>query len=86
MLEALKQTDVLRGRDEFRQLHRPAKQLQRTLGDLRDLKRFVDHADRSPSESGKAARKHPPGYRYRAERLLDAAIAAHRELKHAEAS
>lgn len=86
MLEALRETDALRGRDEFQQLHRPAKQLQRTLGDLRDLDRFVDHADRSPSKNGKAARKHPPGYRHRTEKLLDAAIAAHRDLKHAEAS
>lgn len=85
MLEALRETDALRGRDEFQQLHRPAKQLQRTLGDLRDLKRFVDHADTSPSENGKGTRKHPPGYRRRAEKLLDAAIAAHRDLKHAEA-
>lgn len=86
MLEALRETDALRRRDELQQLHRPAKQLQRTLGDLRDLERFVDHADKSPSAGGKGASKHPPGYRRRTEKLLDAAIAAHRDLKHAGAS
>jgi CHAD domain-containing protein len=86
MLEALRETDALLGRDEFQQLHRPTKQLQRTLGDLRDIERFVDHADRSPSKNGKAAGKHPPGYRRRTEKLLDAAIAAHRDLKRAGAS
>ena len=86
MLEALRETDALRGRYELQQLHRPAKQLQRTLGDLRDLKRFADHADKSLSGSGKAARKHPPGYRHRTEKLLDAAIAAHRDLKRAGAA
>jgi CHAD domain-containing protein len=86
MLESLRETDTLRGRDVLQQLHRPAKQLQRTLGDLRDLKRFADHADKSMSGSGKAARKHPPGYRHRTEKLLNAAIAAHRDLKDARAA
>lgn len=86
MLEALRETDALRGRDELQQLHRPAKLLQRTLGDLRDLKRFADHADRSPSAHDKGARKHPPGYRDRTEKLWDAAIAAYRDLKNAGAS
>ena len=84
MLEALRETDALRGRDEWQQLHRPAKQLQRTLGDLRDLKRFADHADTSPSANGKGAKTHPPAYRHRTEKLLDAAIAAYRDLKNAE--
>ena len=84
MLEALKETEALRGRDEWQRLHRPAKQLQRTLGDLRDLKRFADHADTSPSASGKGAKTHPPAYRHRTEKLLDAAIAAYRDLKNAE--
>jgi CHAD domain-containing protein len=83
MLEALKEADAFRGKNEWQRLHRPAKQLQRTLGDLRDLERFADHADRSRSKS---ARKHPPGYRHRTEKLLDEAIAAHRDLKHAGAS
>jgi CHAD domain-containing protein len=82
MLEALKQTDVLRGRDEWQQLHRPAKRLQRSLGDLRDLERF---ADLPAAENRKPASKHPPGFRHRSEKLLDAAIAAHRDLTQASA-
>jgi CHAD domain-containing protein len=84
MLEALTETVALRGRDEFRHLHPPAKRLQRALGDMRDLERFADLADGSPpAENGKRGRKHPPGYRDRREKLLDAAIAAHRDLRHA---
>ena len=86
MLEALTETVALRGRDEFRHLHPPAKRLQRALGDMRDLERFADLADGSPpAEKGKRGRKHPPGYRDRREKLLDAAIAAHRDLTDAEA-
>jgi CHAD domain-containing protein len=70
ILEALKGTAVLRKRGEWQRLHRPAKQLQRALGDLRDLERFSELAEGSP-----------PGYRRRTEKLLDAAIAAHRDLK-----
>ncbi|HMM88773.1 CHAD domain-containing protein [Bradyrhizobium sp.] len=83
MLEALKESGALRGQREWQQLHRPAKRLQRTLGDLRDLERFADLADRSLAESGKHAAKHPPGFRQRTEKLLDAASAAHRDLRHA---
>jgi CHAD domain-containing protein len=85
MLEALTETVPLWGRGEFRHLHRPAKQLQRALGDMRDLKRFADLAGGSPlAENGKRDRKRPPGYRRRREKLLGAAIAAHRDLQHAE--
>jgi CHAD domain-containing protein len=84
MLEALTETLALWFRDEFRHLHPPAKRLQRALGDMRDLERFADLADGSPqAEKGKRGRKHPPGYRDRREKLLDAAIAAHRDLRHA---
>jgi CHAD domain-containing protein len=84
MLEALTETVALWGRVEFHHLHRPAKRLQRALGDMRDLERFADLADGSPpAENGKRGRKHPPGYRDRREKLLDAAIAAHRDLRHA---
>jgi CHAD domain-containing protein len=84
MLEALTETVALRGRAEFHHLHRPAKRLQRALGDMRDLERFADLAEGSPhAENGKRGRKHPPGYRDRREKLLDAAIAAHRDLRHA---
>jgi CHAD domain-containing protein len=86
MLEALTETVPLWGRGEFRHLHRPAKRLQRALGDMRDLKRFADLASGSTlAEGGKRDKKRPPGYRHRREKLLDAAIAAHRDLTDAEA-
>jgi len=87
MLEALTETVSLRGLGEFHRLHRPAKRLQRALGDMRDIERFAGLASGPPRvENGKRDRKHPPGYRHRREKLLDAAIAAHRDLKHARAS
>ncbi|MEH2527697.1 MULTISPECIES: CHAD domain-containing protein [unclassified Bradyrhizobium] len=86
MLEALTETVAPRGRGELRHLHRPAKRLQRALGDLRDLKRFAGLASGSPqAENGNRGKKHPPGYRRRKEKLLGAAIAAHRDLMHAGA-
>jgi CHAD domain-containing protein len=86
MLEALTETVALRGRDEFRHLHPPAKRLQRALGDMRDLERLAGLADGSPlADNGKRGKKHPPGYRQRREKLLGVAIAAHRDLKHAGA-
>ena len=87
MLEALTETVSLRGLGEFHRLHRPAKRLQRALGDMRDIERFAGLASGPLRvENGKRDRKHPPGYRHRREKLLDAAIAAHRDLKHARAS
>jgi len=84
VLEALTETVALGGLGEFHRLHRPAKRLQRALGDMRDLERFAGLASGSPqAENGKRDRRHPPGYRHRMEKLLDAAIAAHRDLKHA---
>lgn len=74
ILEALKGTGALPKENEWRRLHRPAKQLQRTLGDLRDLTRFSELSEGSP-----------PGSRRRTDKLLDAAVAAHRDLKHAAA-
>ena len=86
MLEALTETVALLGRGEFHHLHRPAKRLQRALGDMRDLERFAGLAGGSPqAENGKRGKKHPPGYRHRREKLLGDAIAAHRDLKHAGA-
>jgi CHAD domain-containing protein len=83
MLEALTETVALWGRGEFHKLHRSAKRLQRTLGDMRDLERLASLAGGTPqAESGKRASKHPPGYRQRREKLLGTAIAAHRDLKH----
>jgi CHAD domain-containing protein len=86
MLEALMETVGVLGPGEFHHLHRPAKQLQRALGDMRDLERFAGLADGSPRvENGKRGKKHPPGYRRRRDKLLGDAIAAHRDLKHARA-
>jgi CHAD domain-containing protein len=86
MLEALRETFALLSRSEFHRLHRPAKRLQRALGDMRDLERFADLAGGSPqAEDGKRGKKHPPGYDHRREKLLGDAIAAHRGLKHAGA-
>jgi hypothetical protein len=86
MLEALAKTADLGGRSEWRDLHRPAKRLQRALGDLRDLERFADLAGGLPhAENGKRAKQRPPGYRRRKKKLLDAAMAAHRDLKQTEA-
>ena len=84
MLEALTETVSLRDRGEFHRLHRPAKRLQRALGDMRDLERFAGLADGSPqADNGKRGKQHPPGYSHRRERLLEAAIAAHRDLQQA---
>jgi hypothetical protein len=54
------------------------------LGDLRDIERLAGLACGSPqAENGKRGEKHPPGYSHRREKLLGAAITAHRDLKHA---
>jgi CHAD domain-containing protein len=85
MLEALTETVALWRRGRLHHLHQPARRLQRALGDLRDLKRFADFADGSPPpENGKRDKKRPPGYDRRKEKLLGTAIAAYRDLKHAE--
>ena len=84
MLEALTETVDLWGRNEWRHLHRPAKRLQRALGDMRDLERFAGYASGSPqAENGTRGSKHPPGYRHQREKLLGVAVAAHRDLKQA---
>jgi len=86
VLEALTETVALLGRSEFHHLHRPAKRLQRALGDMRDLERFAGLAGGSPqAENGKRGKEQPPGYAHRREKLLGDAIAAHRDLKHAGA-
>jgi CHAD domain-containing protein len=86
MLEALGETVALLGRSEFHHLHRPAKRLQRALGDMRDLERFAGLAGGSPqAENDKRGKEQPPGYAHRREKLLGDAIAAHRDLKHAGA-
>lgn len=71
MLEALTDIVPMRSRAELRQVHSAAKRLQRTLGDLRDLKRFAGLP--------------PPGYRRRQETLASAAVRAWRHLRQAGA-
>jgi CHAD domain-containing protein len=83
MLEALTGIVPLFDRGQFHHVHRPAKRLQRTLGDLRDLKRF---ATPGLSAEGDSPGKHrPPGYRRQRKRLRRAAIGAYRSLKDAGA-
>jgi CHAD domain-containing protein len=84
MLEALRQSVARLGAREFHHLDRPAKRLQRALGDVRDLERFAGLAGGSPqADNGRRGKKRPPGYRRRREKLLGDAIAAHRDLKQA---
>jgi CHAD domain-containing protein len=86
MLEALTETVPLWERGKFHHWHRPAKRLQRALGDMRDLKRLADLAgELSPAGHGSRGARRPPGYRRRKKKLLDAAMAAHRDLKQTEA-
>lgn len=82
MLEALTETVAVRGRGELKQLHGPAKRLQRALGDHRDLTRLAGLA--RSDEGGK--RKLPPGYRRRRQELMDDAVEAYRSLKQAGVS
>lgn len=81
MLEALTDTVSVFGRDEVRHVQRPARRLQRSLGDLRDLKRFATLG--RPAKGGSPGKKRPPGYKRRRKKLLDAALAAHRDLDQA---
>jgi CHAD domain-containing protein len=78
MIETLTETVPLWGRGKSRRLHRAAKRLQRALGDMRDLERLADLA-----ANGKRGGR-PPGYRLERKELLGAAVAAYRDLKHAE--
>jgi CHAD domain-containing protein len=86
MLEALTKIVPLCDPGEFRHMHKAAKDLQRALGDLRDLRRFGRlGAGSRPPQGGKQERRWPPGYRPQKKKLLEAAIAAHRSLKQADA-
>lgn len=83
MLEALTDIVPVFGHGEFRHVHRPAKQLQRTLGDLRDLKRFARPG--LSAEGGHTGQSRPPGYRRQRQKLRRAALSAYRGLKDAGA-
>ena len=78
MLEALTDIVAVYGRAEARHAHSAAKRLQRTLGDLRDLKRFAGLA---PS----AGKRRPAGYRRQRDKLRRAAVKAWRDLQQASA-
>jgi CHAD domain-containing protein len=79
MLEALTDIVPLRCRSGFRHVHRPAKRLQRALGDLRDLKRLARLG--VSADVGGPGKKPPPDYRRRNKDLLHAAADACRSLK-----
>lgn len=77
MLESLRASKALSKRSEFNLMHRSARELQRSLGDLRDLVQFADLA----RSQARRSKRYPPGYIQRSDKLLDAAIAARRDLK-----
>lgn len=83
MLEALTGIVPVFGRGEFRHVHKPAKRLQRTLGDLRDLKRFAK--SRRSAKGDHPGKQWPPGYRRQRQKLRSAAMSAYRDLKDAGA-
>lgn len=72
VLEALGDICPPTARTKLRHRHKPAKGLQRALGDLRDLQRL--------RRMGASARK-PPGYAKQKKQLLATAHAARRDLK-----
>jgi CHAD domain-containing protein len=81
MLEALTGIVPVLDHGEFHRVHRPAKRLQRTLGDLRDLKRFARPG--LSAETDHPGKHWPPGYRRQRQKLRNAAISAYRSLKDA---
>jgi CHAD domain-containing protein len=83
MIEALTGIVPVFDRGAFRHVHRPAKRLQRTLGDLRDLKRFARPG--LSAESDDPGQHRPPGYRRQRQKLRSAAMSAYRSLRDAGA-
>jgi CHAD domain-containing protein len=83
MLEALTGIVPVFDRDNFRHVHRPAKRLQRALGDLRDLKRFAKPG--LSAEGDRPGEHRPPGYRRQRQKLRSAALSAYRSLRDAGA-
>jgi CHAD domain-containing protein len=79
MLETPPDIAPVGSHDQFRRMRGPAKRLQRTLGDHRDLERFGRLGP--PPEDAKQGDHRPPGYRGRKKKLLTAAVAAYRDLK-----
>ncbi len=86
MLEVLTDIVPVSVHGEFRRLHRPAKCLQRVLGDLRDLERFSRlGAGSLPPEGGRQGNLRPPGYLRQEKKLLVAAVEAYHGLGQVEA-
>ena len=87
MLEALRGVFPKPDRARIRRTQKPARRLQRALGDLRDLKRFgrVGTVSLQPA-GGRRNVGRPPHYRKQTRKLLAEALAAHRGLKRAKAS
>ena len=83
MLEALTGIVPVFDPGEFRHVHRSAKRLQRTLGDLRDLKCFAKQG--LPAEGDHPREHRPPGYRRQRQKLRSAAMSAYRSLRDAGA-
>jgi CHAD domain-containing protein len=81
MIEALTLIIPLFDPGEYRHVHRPAKRLQRSLGDLRDLKRFAKSA--LSAQTDHPGEHRPPGYRRQRQKLRSAAVSAYRSLKDA---
>jgi len=81
MLEALTGIVPVFKEGQFRHVHRSAKRLQRSLGDLRDLKRFARPG--LSAEGNNPSPHRPPGYRRQRKKLRSAAISAYRSLKDA---
>jgi CHAD domain-containing protein len=83
MLEALTGIVPVLDHGPFRHVLRPAKRLQRALGDLRDLKRFAKPG--LSAEGDHPGQHRPPGYRRQRQKLRRAAMSAYRDLKRAGA-
>ena len=81
MLEALTGIVPVFSQGRFRHVHKPAKRLQRTLGDLRDLRRFAKPA--LSAEADDPGEHRPPGYRRQRQKLRSAAMSAYRSLRDA---
>ena len=84
MIDALTGIVPVFDRGEFHHVQSPAKRLQRTLGDLRDLQRFAKPA--LSAEGDHSGEQRPPGYRWQRQKLRRAAMSAYRSLKDAGAS
>ena len=85
ILEALIDLDP-KYRGQWRREQKLVSQLQRSLGDLRDLENFRHAGAETRSKTGSRRRgSSPPGYRHRQKKLLAKAVATFRAFKQAAA-